>query len=126
MMSTAFYSKPMATPLHILLRDMRKRACLSQVELAAVLGMAQPTKLLGQPLYEASDMVATVTTGSNILLAGDFSEYLIYDRIGVSIEYVPQVFDTSTGRPTGQRGYLAHWRVGADVLNSNAFRVLKL
>lgn len=43
MMSTAFYSKPMATPLHLLLRDMRKRACLSQVELAAVLGMAQPT-----------------------------------------------------------------------------------
>ena len=92
----------------------------------ADLGMAQPTKLLGQPLYEASDMVSTVTTGTNILLAGDFSEYLIYDRIGVSIEYVPQVFDTSTGRPTGQRGYLAHWRVGADVLNANAFRVLKL
>lgn len=92
----------------------------------ASLGMGAPTQLLGQPVYEASDMVSTVTTGTNLVLAGDFSEYLIYDRIGVSLEYVPQVFDTSTGRPTGQRGYLAHWRVGADVLNANAFRVLRL
>lgn len=92
----------------------------------ADLGMATPPQLLGQPLYEASDMSSTVTTGSNILLACDFSEYVIYDRIGVSIEYVPQVFDTSTGRPTGQRGYLAHWRVGADLVNTNAGRVLQL
>lgn len=92
----------------------------------ADLGMAQPPMLLGQPLYEASDMASSVTTGSNILLAGDFSEYLIYDRAGVTLEYVPNVFDTTTGRPTGQRGFLAHWRVGADVLNVNAFRLLQL
>lgn len=92
----------------------------------ANLGMGQPTQLLGQPLYEASDMASTVTTGSNILLAGDFSQYLIYDRIGVSLEFIPNVFDQATGRPSGQRGFLAHWRVGADVLNANAFRVLRL
>jgi HK97 family phage major capsid protein len=92
----------------------------------ANLGMGTPTQLLGQPLYEASDMASTVTTGSSILLAGDFREYLIYDRIGVSLEYIPNVFDQATGRPSGQRGFLAHWRVGADVLNANAFRLLRL
>jgi len=71
-------------------------------------------------------MTSTVTTGSNILLAGDFSQYLIFDRIGTTMEYVPNIFDTTSGRPTGQRGWLAHWRVGADVLVPNAFRVLKL
>lgn len=92
----------------------------------ADLSMGQPPMLLGQPLYEASDMSSSVTTGSNILLAGDFSEYLIYDRAGVTLEYVPNVFDTTTGRPTGQRGFLAHWRTGADVTNVNAFRLLQL
>lgn len=85
-----------------------------------------PEQLLGRPVYEASAMTATVTTGSNILLAGDFSQYYIYDRIGMSVEYIPNVMDTSTGRPTGQRGWFATWRVGGDVVNTNAFRVLKL
>jgi HK97 family phage major capsid protein len=86
-----------------------------------------PTVLLGAPVYETSSMTSTVTTGSNILLAGSFSEgYLIYDRVGVSLEYIPNVFDTSTGRPSGQRGFFAHWRTGADCVDPNAFRVLKL
>lgn len=89
------------------------------------LGMGTPSQLLGQPVYESSTMTATVTTGSNILLAGDFAEYLIYDRAGVTLEYIPNVVDGS-GLPTGQRGFHAWWRTGADVLNANAFRVLLL
>jgi len=92
----------------------------------ATLDASLPSTLLGRPVYEASSVVSTVTTGSNILLAGDFSQFVIYDRIGMSLEYVPQVFDTATGRPTGQRGWIAHWRVGSDVTNAGAFRVLKL
>lgn len=92
----------------------------------ANLGGGQPQQLLGQPIYEAYSMTSTVTTGSNILLCGDFSQYLIFDRVGTTLEYVPNIFDTTSGRPTGQRGWLAHWRVGADVLVPNAFRVLKL
>ena len=92
----------------------------------ANLGGGQPQQLLGQNVYEAYSMTSTVTTGSSILLAGDFSQYLIFDRIGTTLEYVPNIFDTTSGRPTGQRGWLAHWRVGADVLVPNAFRVLKL
>jgi hypothetical protein len=41
------------------------------------------------------------------------------------IEPIPQVFDTGTGRPTGQRGYLLSWRTGAIVVDPDAFRILK-
>jgi len=92
----------------------------------ANLGAAQPSELLGRPVYESSAMVSTITTGSNIIVAGDFSQYLIYDRVGMTVEYIPQLFDQASGRPSGQRGWIAHWRTGGDVLNANAFRVLKL
>lgn len=96
-------------------------------QIIADLSMGEPPKLLGKPLYEASDMVTAVTTGSNILLAGNFAEcYYIYDRAGTTLEYVPNVMDTSTGRPTGQRGFAAWWRTGADAVDPNGFRVLKL
>ena len=85
----------------------------------------QPDRLLGLPVIEGSAVVSTVTTGSNILLCGDFRQFLIYDRLGTSIEYIPNVVDGS-GIPTGQRGWVAHWRTGSDVLVPNAFRVLKL
>ena len=89
------------------------------------LGGGVPSMLLGHPNYEQTSVVSTVTTGSNILLCGDFSQYYIYDRIGMSVEYVPQVFGAN-GRPTGQRGWIAWWRVGGDVVAPDAFRVLKL
>ena len=92
----------------------------------ANLGAAVPERLLGLPVYESSSVIATVTTGSNILLAGDFSEYVIYDRVGVEMRYVPVVMDATTARPTGQAGWFAFWRTGAEAVNPNAFRVLKL
>jgi HK97 family phage major capsid protein len=92
----------------------------------ANLGANQPNELLGRPQYEAYSMVSTITTGSNILLAGDFSQYLIFDRIGSTMEYIPNTFDTTSGRPLGQRGWFFNWRVGADALVPSAFRVLKL
>ena len=87
-----------------------------------------PDKLLSHRAYEATAMASTITTGSNILLCGDLSQYYIYDRIGMNLEYIPNMFDTSTGRPTGQRGWMAWWRVGGDVISTGAeaFRVLKL
>lgn len=91
----------------------------------ANLGAALPEELVGLPIYEASEMVSAATTGSNLLLAGNFKQYYIYDRIGMSLEYIPQVFG-SNGRPTAQRGWFATWRVGGDAVDPNAFRVLKL
>jgi HK97 family phage major capsid protein len=91
----------------------------------ANLGADVPERLVGLPVLESSEVVSAATTGSNILLAGDFKKYYIYDRIGMSLEYIPVLFGTS-GRPTAQRGWFATWRVGGDTVDPNAFRVLKL
>lgn len=89
------------------------------------LGGGQPSQLTGLPVLEASSVVSAATTGSNILLCGNFSRYYIFDRIGMQLEYVPMVFGANQ-RPSGQRGWFATWRVGADVVDPAAFRVLKL
>lgn len=91
----------------------------------ANLGADVPERLVGRPVLESSEMVSAATTGSNILLAGNFKRYYIYDRLGMSLEYIPNLFG-SDGRPTAQRGWFATWRVGANVVDANAFRVLQL
>lgn len=92
----------------------------------ANMGMGVPANLLGQPQYEASTMGSVVTTGGNILLAGNFKKYVIVDRVGMSVIYDPLVKSTGNGRPTGQAGWFAFWRVGADVVDVDAFRLLQL
>jgi len=92
----------------------------------ANLGMGIPNQLLGQPVYEASSMTGVVSTGANVLLAGNFAEYYIVDRVGMSVIYDPMVKSTGNGRPTGQGGWYAFWRVGADVVDASAFRLLQL
>ena len=91
----------------------------------ANLGMGVPALLLGQPQYEASSMTGVVTTSAYPLLAGNFAEYYIVDRVGMSVIYDPMV-KSSNFRPTGQGGWYAFWRVGADVVDPAAFRVLQL
>jgi predicted phage gp36 major capsid-like protein len=45
----------------------------------------------------------------------------------MNIELIPHLFGAAQGNlPIGQRGLFAYWRVGAKVLDANAFRVLKL
>jgi len=83
--------------------------------------------LLGHPAYEASAQSGTFTTGQLIGVVGDFNYYKIVDRVGMTIETIPHIFGAAQGNlPTGQRGLFAYWRVGAKVLNANAFRTLKL
>ncbi|MBX6382030.1 MAG: phage major capsid protein [Microbispora sp.] len=88
-----------------------------------------PPMLLGRPALEAEDMDATWDTaaaGDNyIMIFGDFSNYVIADRVGMQVEFVPHLFGNSN-RPTGQRGWYAYYRVGAGVVNSAAFRLLNL
>jgi HK97 family phage major capsid protein len=91
----------------------------------ADLGMNNPSQLLGRPVFESSAMDGTVDATANnyILLIGDFSKYLIVDRIGMTVAFEPLVKGANR-RPTGEVGWFAHWRVGADVLDANAFRLL--
>lgn len=90
----------------------------------ADLGMDTPPTLLGRPVYESSVMASAVAAGADILLVGDFSQYLIVDRIGMTVQYDP-LLKNSSGVPTGQVGWYAHWRVGADCTDTNAFRLLQ-
>lgn len=90
----------------------------------ANLGMGRPQQLLGQDAREASSM-ATLATNAYTLLAGDFSKYFIVDRIGMSVQYNPMVMGKTNNRPTGEAGWFAFWRVGADVADPDAFRLLQ-
>ena len=81
--------------------------------------------LRGYSVYEASAMDDVATDAKEILLMGDFQYFVIVDRLGLSTEYIPQVFDTN-GKPLGQRGIYARWRNDTGILSVNAFRLLKV
>lgn len=82
--------------------------------------------LKGKPVYESPYAPAfTGTTGqASILVVGDFSNYKIVRRAGMSIEPIQHLFDTTTGAPIGQRALYAFARLGADIVVDNAFRML--
>ena len=76
-------------------------------------------------LSDYAPSYAGVTTGaSNILVLGDFSNFVVAQRVGMNVELVPHLFGTNN-RPTGQRGWFAYARVGSDAVVKNAFRRLQ-
>ncbi|MGW2582937.1 phage major capsid protein [Streptomyces virginiae] len=89
------------------------------------IGADVPAMLLGRPALESEDMDGTVTAAAENYLAvyGDWSNYVIADRVGVTVEFIPHLVG-SNRRPTGQRGWYAYYRVGADSVNDGAFRML--
>ena len=94
------------------------------------LGAGQPAQLLGYNTYEASAMDdgfdAAATADNFILILGDFSNYYIIDRVGMSVELIPHLFATANNLPSGRRGLFAYWRVGADSVNDGGFRMLNI
>jgi len=68
----------------------------------------------------------TGTTGAaNILVVGDFSNFLVAQRAGMSIELIPHLFATGNNRPSGQRRWFAYARHGFDSVNDLGFRLLQ-
>ncbi|MGD1257708.1 phage major capsid protein [Mycobacterium seoulense] len=82
-----------------------------------------PPTLLGRPAHELSNMDNTVVAGKNLLVYGDFSQYVVTQRVGSSLELIPHLFGANR-RPTGQRGAWLWARYGADSINDAAFRML--
>lgn len=83
--------------------------------------------LFGRPVLSVADAPAwTGTSGAaNVLVVGAFARYAAVSRLGgFSAELQPHVRDVSTGFPTGERAYFATARVGGDVIDVNAFRIL--
>lgn len=92
-------------------------------ELWVRLSGGQPDGLMGYPANEASAMDSLGDAAGRILLFGDFRQFLIVDRLGMTVEVNPHVTGTG-GRWTGQRAVVAVWRNSSLVLVDNAFRVL--
>jgi HK97 family phage major capsid protein len=88
-------------------------------------------ELLGYPAYESSDMDAVLpnaaASADNFgFVFGDFRQgYYIVDRVGLNVELVPHLFGAD-GRPTGQRGFYAWFRTGAEVVNLKALVMLSI
>jgi len=96
------------------------------------IGFGQPPELLGYPAYEVSTMSGLTSGGTAVndrwMLFGDCKQFLIVDRLGMSVELIPQLFNQATagvgvGLPTGQRGLFAIWRNTSKVLVDAAFQV---
>ena len=85
----------------------------------------QPATFNGYPAYEVSTMTGAISSGSRVLVMGDYRQFLIVDRIGMGIELVPHLFGPTNRYPTGQRGILAIWFNNSQVLVPNAFRLLQ-
>lgn len=111
---------------HAIMNKMRQFDTTGGSAFWANLGAGIPSQLLGSPIYEVSGMQNAVTTSGLVLLGGDIREgYCIVDRVGLSVVF-DQLVKGSSRRPTGESGYAAFWRVGADVLNVDVLRVLSL
>ena len=81
--------------------------------------------LMNKQWYETPYMTdLTTTTHTNVAVVGDFSNYVIARRGGMSVELVPQLFDITNNRPTGQRGWFAYARIGGGSANNQGFRLL--
>lgn len=108
--------------------DIRQFGTADSHALWTRLGDGQPERLLGYPAHEASAMDGTITGSAHnyVLALADWWYYVITDRMGFTMELVPHLFATGNNRPSGQRGFYAWFRVGADSVNDGAFRLLNV
>jgi HK97 family phage major capsid protein len=81
--------------------------------------------LLGKGAWEASAMKAqasgTFTNADKVMIIGDFSYFLIVDRIGMTVELIQNLVGAANRLPTGMRALYAYWRNSSKVLANSAF-----
>lgn len=120
------------------IRALGNSANANQLWGSADLSVGNSQRLLETPTYRITGMDSTTAAGKKFLVYGDVRKaFTILDRIGMEIELVPMLFAFAAGaaypaegtvtqpRPTGQRGFYAHWRNNSKVVNPDAVRVLK-
>ena len=89
---------------------------------------APTTKLIGLPVVETDDAPSTQTTTvrDNEIVVADFSQYAIVDKPGsTTLDFIPNLFNTSNNLPDGRRGWYMRFRSGAEPTNVLAFRLLQ-
>lgn len=96
------------------------------------LQQGQPPALIGYPAYRASNIGTASSTIPPVAsvkwaILGDFSRYVIVDRVGLQLRVIDNLFNGNTTGgityPVGMSGLVAYWRNSAGVIDSNAFRV---
>lgn len=83
-------------------------------------------ELFGAP-YDMNDYFQDFAAGTgtqNWAVVGNWQGFLVAQRAGMNIEFVPMLFDVTNNRPTGQRGWFAWARFGSDVVDPTAFQLL--
>jgi HK97 family phage major capsid protein len=80
----------------------------------------QPPTLLGRPVIEAPDL-PNVGASAEPIIFGDFSNFRIYDRVGMSVLRDPYSVQTN-----GLVRFHARRRLGAAVVRAEAFRKLRV
>jgi HK97 family phage major capsid protein len=85
------------------------------------------TRLNGRPVT-VTDYMPTYTSGNtsntSFCVIGDWSSYLVAMRAGLNVEAIQTLFDTTTNRPIGSRGFFGYLRAGADVINTAGMKIL--
>jgi HK97 family phage major capsid protein len=85
------------------------------------------TRINGRPNI-VTDYMPTHVVGQtghrNHLIVGDLSNFVIAMRQGLRIEGVQHLFSTTTGFPTGQRGFFAWGRWGSDASVTQGLRLV--
>jgi HK97 family phage major capsid protein len=85
----------------------------------------QVDPIAGRAMYETPYMTdLTNTSHTNVAVIGDFRNYVVARRGGMNVELVPQLFDVTTGRPTGRRGWFAYARIGGGPSTNKAFKLV--
>jgi HK97 family phage major capsid protein len=84
------------------------------------------SRILGHPVVESDDAPTTQTTTAldDEVIFGDFSQFVIVDKPGMGVDFIPHLFNTANNLPDGRRGWYSWWRTGADITNASAFVVL--
>lgn len=81
----------------------------------------RPATFAGYPVYN-SEFLPNIENQVGVALFGDFkSGYVIYDRLGITIQRLDELFATQ-----GLVGFKAHFRVGAAVVRPDAIKALDL
>jgi HK97 family phage major capsid protein len=81
--------------------------------------------LFNRPVFEndyMDDVPTNSTSDSALAIVGAFENFLIAQRVGMTVETVQHV--QNSGVPTGQRGLWAWARLGSDSVNDAGFRML--
>jgi HK97 family phage major capsid protein len=81
----------------------------------------QPAQILGYPYWENGAMASTMTTGSKVMMFGNWKKFVIRDVAGFVVKRSDEIYFE-----TGQVAFMGWSRFDSRVMNSSALKYLDL